>query len=89
MIIGRVCGTVYSTINHSFYDGHKLLLIDKIAPPGMNAEGYIIAVDTVDAGVGETVLVVDEGNAARQVTNDPKGPVRSVVVGIIDEIAIT
>ena len=88
MIVGKVRGTVFSTINHPFYDNRKLLLIDKIAPPGIEAKGYIIAVDSVDAGVGETVLVIDEGNSARQVVGDPEGPIRSIVVGIIDDIHI-
>ena len=88
MIIGKVCGTIYSTINHEFYNGRKLLIIDKIAPPGLKAEGYIIAVDSVGAGVGEIVLVIDEGNSARQIVDDTKAPIRSIVAGIIDEIAI-
>ena len=53
---------------------------------GKPSGGYIIAIDVVDAGVGETVLVVDEGNASRQILNDPSGPVRSVIIGIVDEI---
>ncbi|MCP4583637.1 MAG: EutN/CcmL family microcompartment protein [candidate division Zixibacteria bacterium] len=88
MIIGKVCGTVHSTINHPFYDKRKLLVVDKIAPPGIKAEGYLIAVDSVDAGIGETVLVVDEGNGARQIVNDPDAPIRSIIVGIIDDIVI-
>ena len=88
MIVGKVCGAVYSTINHPFYDGRKLLLVEKIAPPGIDAGGYLLAVDSVDAGVGETVLVIDEGNSARQVVDDPNGPIRSIIIGIIDEIYI-
>ena len=52
-----------------------------------NATGKdLIAVDTVGAGAGETVLVLDEGNGARQVLEAPDAPVRAVVVGVIDEI---
>ncbi|PJA26160.1 MAG: hypothetical protein CO189_12170 [candidate division Zixibacteria bacterium CG_4_9_14_3_um_filter_46_8] len=86
MIIGRVVGEIYSTINHHFYDGRKLLVIDLINPDRKPTGGYIIAVDSVDAGVGETVLVIDEGNSARQVVDDSNAPIRSIVVGIIDEI---
>ncbi len=86
MLIGKVCGTVYSTINHPFYDGKKLMLIDKLSLPDMTPSGYIIAIDSVGAGVGETVLVVDEGNSARQVVDDQKAPLRSVIVGIIDQV---
>jgi microcompartment protein CcmK/EutM len=48
---------------------------------------YLIAVDTVDAGPGDRVLVLDEGNGARQVLASKDGPVRSVIVGIVDEVA--
>lgn len=86
MIIGKVIGEIYSTINHPFYDGKKMLVVEKTAPDGKPLGDYLIAVDTVGAGVGEPVLVIDEGNSARQVVDSPNAPVRSVIVGIIDEI---
>ena len=49
---------------------------------------YLIAVDAVQAGAGETVLVLDEGNGGRQVTRDPSGPVRAVVVGVVDDVRV-
>ena len=67
MIIGRVAGTIHSTINHAFYDARKLLVVEKTDPGGLPTGDYLIAVDAVDAGVGERVLVLDEGNGARQV----------------------
>jgi ethanolamine utilization protein EutN len=87
MILGRVSGEIHSTINHPFYDARKLLLVEKTDPEGTPAGGYVIAVDAVGAGVGERVLVLDEGNGARQVFDAPDAPVRSVVVGIIDTVA--
>ncbi len=86
MIIGQVVGEIYSTINHEFYDSKKLLIVDRINPSGDVAGGYLIAVDSVDAGVGEKVLVIDEGNSARQVVNSDNAPIRSIIIGIIDEI---
>jgi ethanolamine utilization protein EutN len=86
MIIGKVIGSITSTINHPFYDGKKLLMVEKIEPDGKSASGYLIAVDRAGAGTGETVLVLDEGNGARQVLESADGPVRSVIVGIVDEI---
>jgi ethanolamine utilization protein EutN len=86
MIIGKVVGELYSTINHSFYNHKKILIIDKMTPAGQSLGHYLIAVDSVDAGVGETVLVIDEGNSARQVVADTTAPIRSIVVGIIDNI---
>ena len=86
MITGRVIGQVYSTINHSFYDGKKLLMVEKDGPDGKPSGSYLIAADTVDAGPGDPVLVLDEGNGARQVLDSKDGPVRSVIVGIVDAV---
>lgn len=86
MIIGHVTGEIHSTINHPFYDSKKLLVVEKTDPAGKPTGDYLIAVDAVGAGVGEPVLVLDEGNGARQVFASPDAPVRSVVVGIIDKI---
>ncbi len=86
MIIGTVKGTLVSTINHPFYTGKQLLVVEKedfTGKPG----GYLVAIDGgVNAGVGERVLVIDEGNSARQVVADPQAPLRSIIVGIIDRI---
>lgn len=87
MKIGRVAGTVVSTINIPLLDGHRLLLCDLEDPSG-RSEGYTIAVDVVDAGVGETVLILDEGNSARQVLGREWGAIRAVVVGIVDEVSV-
>jgi len=86
MIIGKVVGEIYSTINHEFYNSKKLLIVDKLTPTGAPEGGYLIAVDSVGSGVGETVLIVDEGNSARQVVDDKTAPIRSIIIGIIDEI---
>jgi ethanolamine utilization protein EutN len=87
MILGRVCGTVVSTIEHPFYDGKKQLIVRACTPDGaFDGDRYVIAVDLVGAGVGETVLVEDEGNSARQLMGAPNAPVRSVIVGIVDHV---
>lgn len=87
MKVGRVVGTVVSTINEPFYDGKRLLLCDVLDVAGRPA-GYTIAVDVVDAGVGETVLILDEGNSARQIFGLETGAIRAVVVGTVDELLI-
>jgi microcompartment protein CcmK/EutM len=84
--LARVAGTVVSPISHPFFDGQRLLLCDLIDPEGAATGGYLIAVDVVDAGVGERVLVLDEGSSARQIYGITTGPIRSVIVGIVDEI---
>jgi len=86
MILGKVCGTIHSTINHPFYDGKRLLVVDKLNPDREPNGKYLIAIDSVDAGVGDTVLMLDEGNGARQIVKDSTAPLRSIIVGIIDDI---
>lgn len=88
MILGKVCGTIYSTINHPFYDAKKLLVVDKLDLDGNPSGDYLIAVDSVSvgAGFGETVLVIDEGNSARQIVADTQAPIRSIIIGIVDEV---
>ena len=87
MKIGRVSGTVVSTINHPFFDGRTLMICDILDVNG-EPDGYTIAVDTVGAGVGETVLIIDEGNSARQIFGLTTGPIRAAITGIIDSIDI-
>ncbi len=84
MILGRVSGRVVQTIQHPATSNRRLLIVDRLGPDGVPSGGYLIAVDSVGAGYGETVLVLDEGNGARQVLEWENAPVRSVVVGIVD-----
>jgi len=87
MILGRVTGTVVSTVQHRFYQGRKQLIVRACTPDGaFDGDRYVVAVDLVGAGVGEMVLVEDEGNSARQLLDAKDAPVRSVVVGIVDEV---
>jgi len=86
MILGKVCGTIHSTINHPFYESKKLLVVDKLDPYRKPTGKYLIAIDSVDAGVGETVLMIDEGNSARHIVGDSNAPLRSIIIGIVDEI---
>ncbi len=86
MKLARVAGTVVSTINSEVYDHRKLLLCDLLNVDGQPQGGYVIAVDMLGAGDGEVVLIIDEGNSARQVVNQDNAPIRAVVVGIVDQI---
>lgn len=85
MKVGTVAGTVVSTVNTPLLD-RRLLLCDIEGLAGQ--EGYTICVDVVDAGVGDTVLILDEGNSARQILGVDTGEIRAVVVGIVDEIDV-
>jgi ethanolamine utilization protein EutN len=88
MILGKVCGAIHSTINHEFYENRKLLMVDHLDMQGELTGDYLIAVDEVGAGAGELVLVIDEGNSARQVVGDDMGPIRSIIVGIVDQFNV-
>ena len=88
MILARITGSVVSTIHHSIVDGRRLLLAERLDHTGKPTGGYLIAMDVVGAGKGETVLVLDEGNGARQVLDDDNAPIRSVVVGIVDAVEL-
>ena len=88
MFIGQVTGEITSTINHPDYDNRRLLIVDRLDPSGKPSGGYLIAVAAIEAGVGDRVLVLDEGNGARQILGKPQAPVRSVVVGVVDSVDI-
>ena len=88
MYIGRVTGTVVATIKHEAFAGRKLLLVDRLGLDGEPTGEYDICVDVVQAGVGDRVLVMDEGNGARQILARKVAPVRAVVVGVVDAVAL-
>ena len=87
MKLAKVVGNVVSTIKTPDFEARTLLLVDLIGPDGAPSGGYQIAVDNIGAGAGETVLLLDEGNGARQVLEAPGAPIRTVVIGIVDEVA--
>lgn len=89
MILGRVSGEVVATIKHDFYVGRRLLIVDRLKPDGSAGSGYLVAASAVEAGVGDIVLVVDEGNSARSIVGAPDAPLRSLVVGIVDSDGIS
>ena len=86
MFLARVIGTVTSTIKHEAYQGTKLMLVQPISPEGEDVDDSLLAVDTVGAGVGEKVIVLRQGVAAAQVLGIDRPPIRSVIVGIVDEV---
>ena len=86
MILARVAGRITSTIHHPAWTAARCWCSTSSDPTGEPTGGYLIAVDTVGAGAGETVLVLDEGNGARQILGGADMPVRSVVVGIVDHL---
>lgn len=88
MILGKVVGTVVTTVSHPHYKDRRLLVVQPLTIEDERADGDFIAVDNAQAGIGDTVLVNRDGNGARQVLNLPDGCIISVVVGIIDSVDI-
>lgn len=88
MILGKVTGTVVTTISHPAFKNRRLLVVQPLSLEG-DAEDDFIALDNTQAGIGDTVLVNREGNGARQVLKNPDAPVISVIVGIVDSTYIS
>jgi microcompartment protein CcmK/EutM len=88
LILGKVTGTVVSTVKHPEYVGHKLLIVQPVDCDGAPKGESFLAVDDVQAGVGDTVLAIREGNGARQIFKKTDFPIRAVIVGIVDQIDV-
>ncbi len=88
MILGKVVGTVVTTISHPHYNHRRLLVVQPLVGQNDVADSDFIAVDHTHAGIGDTVLVNREGNGARQLLNLPDGCIISVIVGIVDEVKL-
>jgi ethanolamine utilization protein EutN len=87
LILARIVGTVVSTRKDARLEGKKLLVVKPISPQGGDESGYIIAVDTVDSGFRETVLVVT-GSSARNAAECKDRPVDAAIIGIVDEVVL-
>jgi microcompartment protein CcmK/EutM len=88
MILGRVVGTVVATRKDERLLGAKLLLVRTTDPRGKDEAGYTVAVDTVDAGAGERVLVVT-GSSARMAAGMKDTPVDAAIVGVVDSVEVS
>ena len=88
MLIAKVVGTVVATRKDPRLESQKLLVVRPVDPSGKIDGGFLVAVDTVDAGTGETVLVVS-GSSARMAAGMKDCPVDAAIVGIIDEIEVS
>jgi microcompartment protein CcmK/EutM len=85
MELARVEGTIVSTVKADRLKGYKLLLVNLLGPDTTPTNNYVVAVDTVGAGVGEVVIAV-RGSSARQTTNLEKVPTDTSIVAIVDSI---
>ncbi len=87
MLLARIVGTVVATRKDPRLVSNKLLVVRGVDPRGKSEGNYLVAVDTVDAGIGETVLVVS-GSSARMAAGMKDCPVDAAIVGIIDTVDI-
>jgi len=86
--LARVEGTVVATAHHPSFDGRKLLIVQPLDEQGANAGEAFLAVDQVQAGAGDTVLVNREGNGNRQLLKmGAQVPIRSLIVAIVDRVS--
>jgi ethanolamine utilization protein EutN len=88
MILGKVVGTVVTTISHRDYKNRRLLVVQPLGLEDEAPDGDFIALDNTQAGIGDTVLVNREGSGARQVLQNPDACIISVIVGIVDSVHI-
>lgn len=86
MFLAEVVGTIVSPVQIPVLDGQKLLLLRPVGPDGKASGKTRIGVDRAQAGVGDRVLVIDEGNSGRQILGDPKAAVKTIVVGVVDYV---
>ena len=86
MFLADVIGTVVSPVQIPILEGETLLLLRPVQPTGERKGKTRIGIDRAGAGTGDRVIVIDEGNSARQILEDPQGAVKTVVVGVVDYV---
>jgi microcompartment protein CcmK/EutM len=87
MILARVVGTVVATRKDERLMGAKLLVVRNVDPQGKDEAGYSVAVDTVDAGIHDKVLIVT-GSSARMASGMKDCPVDAAIVGVVDSVEV-
>ncbi|MBN1550080.1 EutN/CcmL family microcompartment protein [bacterium] len=90
MFIGKVIGRVWATQKTPSLTGKRLLLVNRLngSPPSETSDITLAVCDKIDAGIGDTVLVMDEGGSARSILNLKNAPIRTVIVAICDSVSI-
>ena len=88
MIIARVIGNVVATQKHAAHEGKKILLIQPLDLEGQPMGDVVVALDAVDAGVGDRVLAVQEGFSAMTSVGHTESPIDAAVIGVVDIVEI-
>lgn len=87
MIYGRVIGTVVSTVKHHTFMGRTLLMVQPLDENSQDDGESFLAIDNAQAGVGDKVIVLSEGNGIRQIIGVKELPIRRLIVGIVDSVS--
>ncbi len=87
MLLARIVGTVVATRKDERLVSSKLLVVRPIDPSGKPEGNYLVAIDTVNAGVGETVLIVS-GSSARMASGLKDSPVDAAIIGVVDQVEV-
>ncbi len=83
----RVVGPLWASVKHPAFAGHPLFVVQPLDETGADTGTSFVAIDHVQAGVGDKVIVLTEGNGVRQILNQgDKTPIRSIIVGIVDAV---
>ena len=88
MLIARVIGELTATRKHASHEGRKLLLVQPLNLDGTDRGDAVVAMDAVDAGVGDRVLLTTEGFSAMTAVDRPNSPIDMAVIGFIDQIEL-
>lgn len=86
MLIGKVIGDVVATEKHVSHRGRKALLVQPLNLDGSNRGNAVVALDAVDAGLGDRVLLIQEGFSAMTAVGRPDSPIDMAVIGVIDRV---
>lgn len=86
MQLAKVIGSVQATVKHAILEGEKVMMVVPVTHDGKKNGQMLLALDRVQAGAGDLVLVVDEGNSARTILENSTAPMRSVILAIVDSL---
>jgi ethanolamine utilization protein EutN len=88
MLIARVVGELVATQKHPSHEGQKVLLVQPLNLDGSNRGDAVVALDSVDAGIGDRVLLATDGFAAMTAVGRPQSPIDMAVIGFVDHIEL-
>ncbi|HEY1240527.1 MAG TPA: EutN/CcmL family microcompartment protein [Bryobacteraceae bacterium] len=88
MLIGRVIGELVATQKHASHEGRKVLIVQPLNLDGSDRGDAVLALDAVDAGIGDRILLATDGWAASNAVGRPQSPIDMAVIGFIDEVDV-